>query len=271
MSESCSPKKKCVFCDIVNGTHHRPESILVETDNFIVLPNAMPAHGGHSLIVPKKHSLSMASFCTSLELYNEMQGMIDITRDMVADIMRPDGWDFDVCIMESGTGKKSQLTAGCIEHAHLHVGNMRRDVENRVMQECNWQQLPHGEWDHSGDYDGGQTSWQEFHKFADESYIYLEQMWSERYITTDIPERQYVRNRMQDKNSDYQIPDPRKKWQNRMVLEPEIIAEWEDEYQKMVHQAIAYFARNPDIRKDMESLNWFYIKKASSTRSDERL
>lgn len=48
-----SPKKDCIFCEIV--AKNAPAEILLETDSFIVIPDINPSAQTHLLIIPKKH------------------------------------------------------------------------------------------------------------------------------------------------------------------------------------------------------------------------
>jgi len=44
---------ECVFCEIVKN--HRPEDVIYEDDDIIVIPDKYPVTKGHMLVIPKKH------------------------------------------------------------------------------------------------------------------------------------------------------------------------------------------------------------------------
>ncbi|MBS3089969.1 HIT domain-containing protein [Candidatus Pacearchaeota archaeon] len=50
-------KRKCVFCRIIKG--EIKGDVLRASNNFIALRDAKPAAEGHTLIIPKKHYVTL--------------------------------------------------------------------------------------------------------------------------------------------------------------------------------------------------------------------
>jgi histidine triad (HIT) family protein len=57
-------EKECIFCKI--SRKEVPAEIILETGNFIAIPDAHPKVPGHTLIIPKKHFQSMMDMPESL-------------------------------------------------------------------------------------------------------------------------------------------------------------------------------------------------------------
>jgi len=57
-------EKECIFCKIARK--EIPAEIILETGNFIAVPDVHPKVKGHTLILPKKHFTSLIDMPSSL-------------------------------------------------------------------------------------------------------------------------------------------------------------------------------------------------------------
>lgn len=102
-------KNGCVFCKIAQG--EIKSEFVVETNSFFAIRDAHPKTEGHTLIIPKKH------FVTLLDLPNKLgEELLVITKKVASDLLEKklgDGFN----ILMNNLECAGQL----VKHAHLHV------------------------------------------------------------------------------------------------------------------------------------------------------
>lgn len=57
-------KEDCIFCKLANKII--PAEFIYESDNFVAFPDANPKVEGHTLIVPKSHSVNLMDMPATL-------------------------------------------------------------------------------------------------------------------------------------------------------------------------------------------------------------
>lgn len=113
----------CDFCAIEAGADkigdtnpllERSLSIPLQTEWFIVFPDAAPIAPRHSLIVPRHHALSFGRLTTDAQA-----AAIDLATHIATQFDHPA--DHDPVIFEHGSREASGDIGCSITHAHLHV------------------------------------------------------------------------------------------------------------------------------------------------------
>ncbi len=104
---------KCKFCSIVNGEFHyngvdQPFAI---NDNYMAIASIGAFIEGWSLIIPKKHQLSMKN-CFK---YQEFTDFVDTVLPTMNQNYGP------LVAFEHGSNKEGSITACGTNHAHLHL------------------------------------------------------------------------------------------------------------------------------------------------------
>ena len=110
MAEKTGEKgaKECIFCKIARK--EIPAEIVLETGNFIAMPDIHPKVKGHTLILPKKHFTSLIDMPSSLG-----SELLDIIKKV-----------FELKVKEGAEGFNIVMNnlpaAGqIVMHAHLHL------------------------------------------------------------------------------------------------------------------------------------------------------
>ena len=102
-------EKNCVFCKIIRGKIKSEK--VAESNNFIAFLDAHPKTEGHTLIIPKKH------FVTLLDLPNKLGSeLLEFTKRIASQLLenkKGDGFN----IIMNNLEPAGQL----VKHAHLHV------------------------------------------------------------------------------------------------------------------------------------------------------
>ena len=121
----------CLLCDeIQNNTplsvrigicSNPRHNVLLESDNFLFLPDISPIISGHCLLIPKKHYRSFA--CLPKESFTELQYFREecaalTTREFCAPVL-----------FEHGSGSCEMRSGACVDHAHIHFLPMRAPVQ----------------------------------------------------------------------------------------------------------------------------------------------
>jgi diadenosine tetraphosphate (Ap4A) HIT family hydrolase len=115
----------CSLCGELDGTQpplHTllgvlapPSRVLLESDNWVVVPTLGPLVPGHIMLVPRRH-FSSALACPE-PLLGECEDVIDRCVARLRDLYRQ-----PVVMFEHGAGLGAPRSCGaCIEHAHLHL------------------------------------------------------------------------------------------------------------------------------------------------------
>lgn len=101
--------KNCLYCQIA-----RKEilyDIIKESDNFFAIRDKFPKTNGHSLIIPKKH------YVTVLDIPNTLgPELLKITKDVASDLMdKKLGDGFNVLM------NNLEVAGQIVMHAHIHI------------------------------------------------------------------------------------------------------------------------------------------------------
>jgi ATP adenylyltransferase len=107
------PFNVCRFCDIIDGRYHYEgiDEPFASNDNFIAIASIGALIEGWSLIIPKKHQLSMKN------VYNN-SNINDLINSILPNMMQKDG---SLIAFEHGANKEGSITACGTDHAHLHI------------------------------------------------------------------------------------------------------------------------------------------------------
>lgn len=105
MSES----SECIFCKIVR--REIKEEILKESNNFIALRDINPVSDGHTLVIPKKH------YVTLLDIPNKLgEEMIEFLKSVASEMLdRKIGDGFNLVM------NNLEPAGQVVRHAHIHV------------------------------------------------------------------------------------------------------------------------------------------------------
>jgi len=113
---SSKPDTGCVFCDARRLLERRPpppDSLIVyQRDLCYVILNLYPYNNGHLMVVPNRHTPSLASL-TSGELH-EMADLMQLSEKALIEAYRPHG-------INVGVNLGKPAGAGVLEHVHMHV------------------------------------------------------------------------------------------------------------------------------------------------------
>lgn len=103
-------KGECIFCKIAKR-EIISEIILHESDNFIAIHDINPAAEGHTLIVPKKH------FVTLLDIPNKLgEEMLEFCKKVASNLIEKKLGDGFNVIMNN-----LEPAGQFVMHAHIHV------------------------------------------------------------------------------------------------------------------------------------------------------
>jgi histidine triad (HIT) family protein len=112
--------KDCTFCKIARK--EIPAKFIDETNNFIAILDANPKAEGHTLIIPKKHYVTILDIPSTLA--QEMHKLIKTMGSEILEKKLGDGFNL---IMNNLT------PAGqVVMHAHLHV-IPRKEGDNLIL------------------------------------------------------------------------------------------------------------------------------------------
>ena len=102
-------KDDCVFCKIAR--REIKAEFIAETNNFFAIRDAYPKTRGHSLVIPKKH------FVTLLDLPNKLgEEMLTITKKVSSDLLEKKFGDGFNVLMNN-----LDCAGQIVKHAHLHI------------------------------------------------------------------------------------------------------------------------------------------------------
>tara|TARA_Y100000034_G_scaffold127623_1_gene180686 strand:+ start:764 stop:1117 length:354 start_codon:yes stop_codon:yes gene_type:complete len=101
--------EKCIFCKIAR--RDLDANIVKESDNFIAFRDANPVTEGHTLIIPKKH------FVTLLDMPNKLgEEMLKIVKGVSGELMDQGLADgFNVL------NNNLEVAGQSVMHAHVHI------------------------------------------------------------------------------------------------------------------------------------------------------
>tara|TARA_Y100000296_G_C5038926_1_gene188780 strand:+ start:70 stop:417 length:348 start_codon:yes stop_codon:yes gene_type:complete len=100
---------ECIFCKIAKG--EMPSEKIIETDNFFAIRDINPVSEGHSLIIPKKH------FVTLLDIPNNLgKELLEITKKVSDEMLEKKLGDGFNLIMNN-----LKVAGQLVMHAHIHI------------------------------------------------------------------------------------------------------------------------------------------------------
>jgi len=181
-SEHIPLVSSCRFCPpAFSGYGRSPieNTVLLETDEFVVVPSLGSLVEGWLLIVSKEHYLCMAEAPPSL--IDELLALRELVRGVIVDKYRT------ATVFEHGPARAG-MPMGCgIDHAHLHVAPLGFDLYTALAETKDLYGLP---WEMPKD---GLWSLEPIHRRG-ESYLFVESpSQPPRYCTPSILPCQFVR------------------------------------------------------------------------------
>ena len=99
----------CIFCHIVKGLS--PSRVLLENEHCLAFLDIAPAGKGHTLVIPKKHSVDI--FDTSSETLSEVMSMTKKVSQLLEIKINPEG--LSLFQMNRTVGGQT------VFHFHMHV------------------------------------------------------------------------------------------------------------------------------------------------------
>lgn len=101
--------KDCIFCKIAK--REMKSDIIKESDNFIAMKDVNPISEGHTLVIPKKH------FVTLLDIPNKLGSeLIKFTKEIAGDLLDKKLGDGFNIIMNN-----LEPAGQFVMHAHIHI------------------------------------------------------------------------------------------------------------------------------------------------------
>lgn len=119
-------KKNCFLCKVVEGHPDKPEHILYESQNFIVIPGEGAFFDGYTMIVPKKHIMSFAAL--SEDEYIEFLQVLNDMRFILQSVYGKKVFAFECSSGKNGGGKHETS----IVHAHFHLAPIDMPVLREI-------------------------------------------------------------------------------------------------------------------------------------------
>jgi histidine triad (HIT) family protein len=101
-------EKECIFCKI--SRKEVPAEIILETRNFIAVPDIKPAAVGHTLIIPKKHYNTLIDMPASLGCE-----MLDIIKQVFELRAKEGAEGFNIAI------NNFPAAGQIVHHVHVHL------------------------------------------------------------------------------------------------------------------------------------------------------
>lgn len=126
-------RKACIFCNI--DYKDVSNTIIEETDSFIVVPSKGALVVGYLLILPKMHvtSLNELEDLHKLELFNLMKKYREVFYDK---------FNKYPIIFEHGTSEQdSKQSSSSVNHAHLHIVNHNFKNEYQIINALNLEKV----------------------------------------------------------------------------------------------------------------------------------
>ncbi len=107
--------KNCVFCKIAKGEIKQEK--IMESDNFFSIRDIKPSATGHSLVIPKKH------FVTLLDIPDKLGNeMIKFTKKVASSLLDDKYGDGFNLVMNN-----LAVAGQMVMHAHVHVIPRKED------------------------------------------------------------------------------------------------------------------------------------------------
>jgi len=100
----------CVFCKIVSGKLPT-ERVIYSNDNFISIPDANPVIEGHSMVISKKHFVTLLDLPDTLG--NELLDCIKNTSIKLTEEWKADGFN--------AINNNFKSAGQVVDHIHFHI------------------------------------------------------------------------------------------------------------------------------------------------------
>jgi histidine triad (HIT) family protein len=111
----------CIFCKIAQGK--LPAKKIRESNNFIAILDTHPVTNGHTLIIPKKH------FVTLLDIKNNLgEEMLKILKEVSSNLLEKKIGDGFNLIMNN-----LECAGQVVKHAHIHIIPRKEEDGFRTM------------------------------------------------------------------------------------------------------------------------------------------
>ena len=109
------PNGECLFCQIVSGKI--PAQKIYEDDQVVAVLDVNPVNPGHTLIIPKKHSVDMLDQDDAV-----LQQMIIDTKKIAQAILT--ALDYEAFNLELNNGR---IAGQIVPHLHWHIVPRKED------------------------------------------------------------------------------------------------------------------------------------------------
>ncbi len=123
----------CPFCNLDNT--NIVNTVIHESDTFLVLPSKGSLCDGYLLIVPKKHINSINELTENEK--HELLHLINKYRDKFKSIYGK----FPLLFEHGSSGQNADNSSSSIKHAHLHIVNHKFTNEIKIISELNLQKV----------------------------------------------------------------------------------------------------------------------------------
>jgi ATP adenylyltransferase len=102
----------CIFCTKPHENDDDANYIVYRGETCFVILNIFPYNNGHVMVIPYRHTASLADLSPEERL--ELVDLTEITMSAIRNVMRPDGFNV-------GINFGRAAGAGIDEHMHVHI------------------------------------------------------------------------------------------------------------------------------------------------------
>lgn len=124
--------KDCYFCQEIEDPARNimnRSRVVLESENYIVIPTVGCFQIGYLLVIPKQHYLCFGEL--SPAMLGELNGILQKITDFVSE-----KYNQKCIIFEHGTRDIEELTSTSIMHAHIHVIPFEKDIISSLPNYC---------------------------------------------------------------------------------------------------------------------------------------
>lgn len=107
-----SKTEGCIFCTKPHENDDDANYIVYRGETCFVILNIFPYNNGHVMVIPYRHTASLADLSPEERL--ELVDLTEITMSAIRNVMRPDGFNV-------GINFGRAAGAGIDEHMHVHI------------------------------------------------------------------------------------------------------------------------------------------------------
>ena len=125
--------KECPFCNLDNT--NIVNTVIHESDTFLVLPSKGSLCDGYLLIVPKKHINSMNELPSKQKI--ELMALISELREKFKSIYG----DYPLLFEHGSSSDNTEASSSSIKHAHIHIVNHKFKDEKKIIDSLNLQKV----------------------------------------------------------------------------------------------------------------------------------